>query len=48
MSIRKNYLGGYVISDIIANHLFERCYYGYSKREAIRLFKIDAKQNGGN
>lgn len=48
MSIEKNYLGDWVISDIIAGHRFFRVYSGYSKREAIRLFKIDAKQNGGN
>jgi hypothetical protein len=47
MSVEKNYLGSYVISDIVNNELFVRVYSGYSKREAIRLFKIDAKRNEG-
>ena len=48
MSIEKNYLGAWVISDIVNGHLFVRVYSGYSKRESITRFKRDAKLNGGN
>lgn len=43
MSVEKNYQGGYVISDIIGGYLVTKSYYGYTKREAISLFKKETK-----
>lgn len=48
MSIERNYLGAWVITDIVSGELFTRVYMGYSKRDAIALFKKDAKRNGAN
>jgi len=39
MTIERNSEGAYVISDIIAGYLVTRRYYGYTKREAVQLFK---------
>jgi len=44
MTITKNINGYYVISDIVRGHLFTRVYAGYTKCEAIRLFKQDVKK----
>lgn len=30
---------GWIVTDIINDHLFVRSYYGYSKAEALALFK---------
>ena len=39
MSIEKNKEGAYVISDIVSGYLVTRSYYGYTKRDAVRLFR---------
>jgi len=39
MTIDKNAEGAWRISDIIGGYLVTRRYYGYTKREAIKLFK---------
>lgn len=39
MLVERNINGSYSISDVIDGHLVTRTYYGYSKREAIRLFR---------
>jgi hypothetical protein len=36
--------GAYVISDTVKGYLFTRTFYGYTKREAIRLFNIARKE----
>lgn len=43
MIIERNYQGAWVISDIIGGYRVARQYYGYTKREAIRLFRADSK-----
>jgi hypothetical protein len=32
-------IGGYCISEIVGNQMITRRYFGYTKREAINLFK---------
>lgn len=39
MTIEKNREGAYVISDIVSGYLVTRSYYGYTKRESVRLFR---------
>jgi hypothetical protein len=39
MNIEKNREGAYVISDIVSGYLVTRSYYGYTKRESVRLFR---------
>jgi hypothetical protein len=39
MTIEKNIHGYYVISDIINSYRMQQTYIGYSKRDAIRLFR---------
>jgi hypothetical protein len=41
MIIERNYQGAWVISDIIGGYRVARSYYGYTKREAIRLFRAN-------
>jgi hypothetical protein len=41
VSIERNYEGAYVISDIVGGYLVTRRYYGYTKKEAIALFKSE-------
>lgn len=43
MSIEKNYSGAYVISDVVNGYLVTKQYYGYTKREAVALFKKESK-----
>jgi hypothetical protein len=43
VSIDKNHEGAYVISDIVSGYLVTRRYYGYTKREALRLFKEETR-----
>ena len=43
MTIERNPKGAYLITDIIGGNLVSRLFYGYTKREAIRLFKIEMK-----
>lgn len=48
---RVRHSGAYVISDMASGggqaYLFTRTYYGYTLREAKRLFKIDIKEEAG-
>lgn len=39
MTIEMNTRGGYVISTIHKGQYIRRTYYGYTKREAMRLFR---------
>lgn len=39
MLIAKNSKGAYLISDFVNGYLLTRTYYGYTKREAVALFK---------
>lgn len=43
MIIERNYQGAWVISDIIGGYRVARSYYGYTKREAVALFRTDSK-----
>jgi uncharacterized protein (DUF39 family) len=43
VSIEKNYSGAYVISDVVNGYLVTKQYYGYTKREAVALFKKESK-----
>lgn len=44
MTIERNHEGAYVISDIVKGYLVTMRYYGYTKREAIRLFRQEIKK----
>ena len=42
MTVTKlNHSGAWQISALVNNYLVTRTYYGYTKREAMRLFKSD-------
>ena len=43
MSVERNVYGAYVISDIVNGYLVTKQYYGYTKREAVALFKKETK-----
>ena len=43
MTIEKGVHGQWIVSDIVAGYLVTRQYYGYTKREAMRLFKKESK-----
>lgn len=42
--VTKNIHGAYVVSTIINNHFVSRSYMGYTKREAVRLFKSEVRK----
>ena len=42
MNIEKNSEGAYFISDIVGGYLVTKRYYGFTKREALQLFKEEA------
>ncbi len=44
MNIYFNNEGSMIISDIVDEHLFERVYQGYTKKEAIARFKEAVKE----
>ena len=44
MTISKNVYGYWVISDMVGGYRIERKYIGYTKKEAIRLFKNEIKR----
>lgn len=46
MIIERNYQGAWVISDIIRGYRVARQYYGYTKREAVQLFKQQTRAGG--
>jgi hypothetical protein len=39
MTTEKNHAGAWIISDMIGGYRVARQYYGYTKREAVQLFK---------
>jgi hypothetical protein len=39
MTTTKNPNGSYTVSEIVNGYLVSRTYYGYTKRDAIRIFK---------
>lgn len=44
MTCTKNKINGsWVISDIVGGYLVTRTYYGYTKKEAIQMFKNEVK-----
>lgn len=43
MNITKLHNGALEITDIINGYLVRRVYFGYSKREAIKLFKDEVQ-----
>jgi hypothetical protein len=43
MIIERNYQGAWVISDIIGGYRVARSYYGYTKAQAVALFRADIK-----
>jgi hypothetical protein len=45
MTIEKNYEGAWVVSDIVGGYLVTRRYYYYSKREALAMFRAEARAN---
>lgn len=45
MSITKNHDGALVISDIVHGYLITRTYYGYTRKEALTMFKLETIQN---
>ena len=44
MTVRKNYAGAIIISDIIGNEYVERVYIGFTKREALRKFRAEMRK----
>jgi hypothetical protein len=46
MIIEKNIHGAYVISDIVRGYRVSRQYYGYTKREAVKAFRAEARGEG--
>jgi hypothetical protein len=45
MIAEKNYEGAWVISDIVGGYLVTRRYYYYTKREALAMFRAEARAN---
>ena len=45
MTIERNYEGAYIVSDIVNGYRVARKYYGYSKREALAMFKAEVRAN---
>jgi hypothetical protein len=43
MSVEENYEGALIISDLVDGYLVTKKYYGYTKREAVALFKKESK-----
>jgi hypothetical protein len=43
MIIERNYQGAWVISDIIGGYRVARSYYGYTKAQAVALFRDDVR-----
>ena len=39
MTIERNHDGGYVISDIVNGYLVTKRYYGYTKKQAMKMFR---------
>jgi hypothetical protein len=45
MIAEKNYEGAWVVSDIVGGYLVTRRYYYYTKREALAMFRAEARAN---
>ena len=45
MTIERNYEGAYIVSDIVNGYRVARKYYGYSKREALAMFRAEVLAN---
>lgn len=45
MSIERNYEGAWVVSDIVGGYRVCRRYYGYSRREALAMFRREVLAN---
>jgi hypothetical protein len=43
--VSRNAHGAYVVSDIVGGYWVTEQFYGYSKREAVRLFRIKHDRN---
>jgi hypothetical protein len=43
ITVERNHAGAYVLSAIHGGYLVSRQYYGYTKREAVRLFKEELR-----
>jgi hypothetical protein len=41
MSATKNIYGAWTVSDIVNGFKIRRTYYGYTKREAMQIFKLE-------
>lgn len=44
MTIERNHMGAWVISDIVGYEYIKRVYIGYNKRDAMRMFRADVKR----
>ena len=45
LTVERNHEGAYVISDLDADgYLMTRRYYGYTKREAVLMFKAELRE----
>jgi hypothetical protein len=46
MSVTKNIRGYWVISEVVDGYLEQRTYIGYTRKEAIAMFKLEVLSNG--
>ncbi len=46
MTVTRNLNGSLTLSTIAAGHLVQQTYYGYTKREAQRLFRTHIREGG--
>jgi hypothetical protein len=45
MIVDRNYEGAWVVSDIVGGYWVSRRYYGYTKRQALALFRAEVLCN---
>ena len=45
MIVEKNYEGAWVVSDIVNGYRVARRYYGYTKRQALAMFRAEVLCN---
>jgi hypothetical protein len=48
ITTNRNRNGGLVLSAVVGGYLVSRQYYGYTKREALKLFRSELKTEKGN
>ena len=48
MTVTKNIHGNYIISDIINGHLVTMTYIGYTKKQAIKMFREERRREREN